>query len=118
MTRIAKDIIAGKDFIVNVFDANKQDIKDNTKLYEAFESGWPVVIKNLTIPQLKFRIFSRILKLINDVKGIIVISKQSYAYCWTSKLNLFHKKHKQTMMANYVVPRYKTWTICYDGTTH
>jgi len=29
MTRIAKDIIAGDDFVVNVFDAKKQDLTDN-----------------------------------------------------------------------------------------
>jgi len=50
MTRIATDIITNNGFIVNVFDANTQDLKDNNELYTAFESGWPVVIKNLYIP--------------------------------------------------------------------
>ena len=57
MTRIAKDIIAENDLIVNVFDAKTQDLEDNFKLYEAFESGWPVVIKNLTIPKLDYEYY-------------------------------------------------------------
>ena len=49
MTRIAKDIIAKDDFVVNVFDYNKDKIFNTDELYAAFESGWPVVIQNLPL---------------------------------------------------------------------
>ena len=45
MTRIAKDIIAKDDFVVNVFDFKKDKVLDSDELYAAFESGWPVVIQ-------------------------------------------------------------------------
>ena len=57
MTRISKDIIAGNDFIVNVFDASTQNVHDNADLYHAFESGWPVVIKNYNIEGLDYKYY-------------------------------------------------------------
>ena len=58
MTRIAKDIIAKDDFIVNVFDYNKDKIFDTDELYAAFGIVMfkhyisPVVIQNLPIEGL------------------------------------------------------------------
>jgi hypothetical protein len=57
MTRIAKDIIAKDDFIVNIFDYNKDKIFNTDELYAAFESGWPVVIQNLPIEGLDYKYY-------------------------------------------------------------
>ena len=49
MTRIAYDS-NDKEFTVHVFNCNSvNDIADKDELYSAFESGWPVVIKGITI---------------------------------------------------------------------
>ena len=55
MTRVAYDSIAKDQFKVNVFHAKHIDeIADSDDLYDAFESGWPVVIKGLTIPKIDY----------------------------------------------------------------
>ena len=123
MTRIAKDIIAGNDFIVNVFDAKTHDLTDNTQLYEAFESGWPVVIKNLTIPQLDYEYYDDLPDwTIPDNKWIMPwynshIKKRERMRSernWTEEqIDLFHKKHKQSNngwneVFDMLFPRYKT----------
>ena len=49
MTRIAIDS-EEQNFTVHVFKVNSVDeIADSDKLYSAFESGWPVVIKGINI---------------------------------------------------------------------
>ena len=123
MTRIAKDIIAGNDFIVNVFDAKTQDLEDNFKLYEAFESGWPVVIKNLTIPKLDYEYYDGLSDwTIPDNKWIMPwynshIKKRDRLRDernWTEEqIDLFHKKHKQSQQGwneifDMLFPHYKT----------
>jgi hypothetical protein len=123
MTRIAKDIIAGDDFVVNVFDAKKQDLTDNYKIYEAFESGWPVVIKNLTIPQLDYEYYDNLADwTIPDNKWIMPWynshiknrSRLELERGWTDKeIDLFHKKHKQSNngwneIFDMLFPHYKT----------
>lgn len=123
MTRIAKDTIAGKDFIVNVFDANKDDLDDNEKLYAAFESGWPVVIKNLTIPNLDYEYYDNLPDwTIKDNKWIMPwynshIKKRERLRTergWTGgEIDIFHKKHKQSQAGwneifDRLFPRYNT----------
>lgn len=55
MTRLAYDSIAKDQFKVKIFKVNDiSEIADSTELYEAFESGWPVVIKGLTIPKIDY----------------------------------------------------------------
>ena len=123
MTRIAKDIIAGNDFIVNVFDAKIHNLEDNFKLYEAFESGWPVVIKNLTIPHLDYDYYDDLPDwTIPDNKWIMPWynshiknrSRLELERGWTDKeIDLFHKKHKQSNkgwneLFDMLFPHYKT----------
>ena len=57
MTRIAYDSIAKEEFKVFVFDYQTDNISDNDKLYRAFESGWPVVIKNMNIPGVDYEYY-------------------------------------------------------------
>ena len=55
MTRIAYDSIAKDEFVVKVFNVEHiNEIADKDELYEAFESGWPVVIKGLTVPGVDY----------------------------------------------------------------
>jgi hypothetical protein len=123
MTRIATDIITNNGFIVNVFDANTQDLKDNNELYTAFESGWPVVIKNLTIPKLDYSYYDSLPDwTIPDNKWIMPwynshIKKRDRLRNernWTEEqIDIFHKKHKQSQegwneVFDMLFPRYDT----------
>ena len=123
MTRIATDIITNNGFIVNVFDANTQDLKDNNELYTAFESGWPVVIKNLTIPKLDYSYYDSLPDwTIPDNKWIMPwynshIKKRDRLRDernWTEEqIDIFHKKHKQSQegwneVFDMLFPRYDT----------
>ena len=123
MTRIATDIITNNGFIVNVFDANTQDLKDNNELYTAFESGWPVVIKNLTIPKLDYSYYDSLPDwTIPDNKWIMPwynshIKKRDRLRDernWTEEqIDVFHKKHKQSQegwneVFDMLFPRYDT----------
>jgi len=123
MTRIAKDIIAGNNFIVNVFNAKTQDLKDNFKLYEAFESGYPVVIKNLTIPHLDYDYYNDLPDwTIPDNKWIMPWynshiksrSRMNIERGWNDEqINVFHQKHKQANngwneVFDMLFPQYKT----------
>ena len=123
MTRIATDIITNNGFIVNVFDANTQDLKDNNELYTAFESGWPVVIKNLTIPKLDYNYYDSLPDwTIPDNKWIMPwynshIKKRDRLRDernWTEEqIDVFHKKHKQSQegwneVFDMLFPRYDT----------
>ena len=123
MTRIAKDITAKYDFIVNIFDANTQDLEDNYRLYTAFESGWPVVIKNLTIPNLDYEYYDDLPDwTIPNNKWIMPwynshIKKRDRLRDergWTEEqIDVFHKKHKQSQegwneIFDMLFPHYKT----------
>ena len=123
MTRIAKDITAKDDFIVNIFDANTKDLQDNYRLYTAFESGWPVVIKNLTIPKLDYEYYDDLPDwTIPDNKWIMPwynshIKKRDRLRNerdWTEEqIDVFHKKHKQSQegwneIFDMLFPHYKT----------
>ena len=123
MTRISKDIIAGNDFIVNVFDANTQDVHDNADLYHAFESGWPVVIKNYNIEGLDYKYYDDLPDwTIPNNKWIMPwynshIKKRDRLRDernWTEEqIDTFHKKHKQSNNAwnrvfDKIFPRYIT----------
>jgi len=51
MTRIALDKDNASDITIHEFDATDiHSIAHSDELYKSFESGWPVVIKNLVIP--------------------------------------------------------------------
>jgi|TARA_B110000438_G_C15725405_1_gene611776 hypothetical protein len=123
MTRIAKDITTKDEFIVNVFDAKTQNLEDNFELYTAFESGWPVVIKNLTIPNLDYEYYDNLSDwTIPDNKWIMPwynshIKKRDRLRDernWTEEqIDIFHKKHKQSQegwneVFDMLFPHYKT----------
>ena len=123
MTRIATDIREKDEFIVNIFDANTEDLEDNYRLYTAFESGWPVVIKNLTIPKLDYDYYDNLPDwTIPDNKWIMPwynshIKKRDRLRDernWTEEqIDIFHKKHKQSQegwneVFDMLFPYYKT----------
>lgn len=124
MTRIAYDSIAKDDFNVKVFYANDiNDIADKDELYEAFESGWPVVIKGLTIPGVDYDYYDDLDDWIIEGNKWIMpwynshIKKRSRLELergWTDKqIDVFHKKHKQSNAGweevfNAIFPRYDT----------
>ena len=50
MARLAKDSVAQDDIKVTIFNPTDiTELADSDELYNAFESGWPVVISGLTI---------------------------------------------------------------------
>lgn len=123
MTRIAKDIIAKDDFVVNVFDYNTDKIFDTDELYAAFESGWPVVIQNLPIEGLDYQYYDDLADwTIEDNKWIMPwynshIKNRTRLHLergWNDdQINVFHKKHKESNNAwnnlfDKMFPKYKT----------
>lgn len=123
MTRIAYDSIAKDDFKVHVFDYLTDNIADSDKLYRAFESGWPVVIKNMTIPGVDYDYYDNLPDwTIPDNKWIMPwynshIKKRDRLRDernWSEQeIDLFHKKHKQANtgwneLFDELFPRYNT----------
>lgn len=123
MTRIAYDSIAKDEFKVFVFDYKTDNIADSDKLYEAFESGWPVVIKNMVIPGVDYDYYDDLPDwTIKDNKWIMPwynshIKKRERLRTergWTEdEIDTFHKKHKQANAGwneifDELFPRYDT----------
>lgn len=123
MTRIAYDSVAKEDFKVYVFDYLIDDIADSDKLYHAFESGWPVVIKNMPIPGVDYDYYDNLPDwTIPDNKWIMPWynshiknrSRLELERGWTDKqIDVFHKKHKQANAGwsekfDELFPRYVT----------
>ena len=124
MTRIAYDSIAKDDFNVKVFYANDiSDIADKDELYEAFESGWPVVIKGLTIPGLDYDYYDDLDDWVIEGNKWIMPWYNSHIKKrdrlrdernWSEEqIDKFHKKHKQSNagweeLFDTMFPRYTT----------
>lgn len=123
MTRIAYDSIAKDEFKVFVFDYKTDNIADSDKLYQAFESGWPVVIKNMVIPGVDYDYYDDLPDwTIKDNKWIMPwynshIKKRERLRTergWTEdEIDTFHKKHKQANAGwneifDELFPRYDT----------
>ena len=106
MTRIAYDSEAKEDFKVHVFNCNDiSDIADKDELYEAFESGWPVVIRGLKIPGVDYDYYDELEDWVIEGNKWIMpwynshIKKRERLRTergWTEEqIDTFHKKHKQ-----------------------
>ena len=124
MTRIALDSKAAQDFTVHQFDASDiESITHNDEIYKCFESGWPVVIKNLTIPNLDYDYYDNLPDwTIPDNKWIMPwynshIKKRDRlrdGRNWSEEqIDKFHKKHKQATTGwneifDKIFPKYKT----------
>lgn len=124
MTRIALDTNAAHEFTVHVFDANNIDsITQSDEIYKCFESGWPVVIKNLIIPNLDYEYYDNLPDwTIKDNKWIMPwynshIKKRDRLReerGWSEeKIDKFHKKHKQSNngwneIFDMIFPKYET----------
>lgn len=123
MTRIAYDSIAKDEFKVFVFDYKKDKIADSEELYKAFESGWPVVIKNMVIPKVDYDYYDNLPDwTIKDNKWIMPwynshIKKRERLRTergWTEdEIDIFHKKHKKANegwneIFDELFPRYDT----------
>lgn len=122
MTRIALDRDHANEFVVHVFDASDiSSIAHSDELYKSFESGWPVVIKNLTIPGVDYDYYDNLADWhIKDNKWIMPwynshIKKRDRLReerGWTEdEIDLFHKKHKQAAVGwneifDILFPRY------------
>lgn len=124
MTRIALDTTHADEFKVHVFDAtNINSIAHSDELYKSFESGWPVVIKNLSIPGLDYDYYDNLPEWhIKDNKWIMPwynshIKKRDRLReerGWSEEqIDVFHKKHKQASAGwneifDILFPRYTT----------
>jgi len=61
MARLAKDSVAQDDIKVTIFNpTNITELADSDELYNAFESGWPVVISGLTIPGIDYDYYDKL----------------------------------------------------------
>jgi len=124
MTRIAYDSIAKDTFKVNIFNVNDiSEIADKDELYHAFESGWPVVIKGLTIDKLDYDYYDDLDDWVIEGNKWIMPWYNSHIKKrerlrnergWSEdEIDLFHKKHKQANagweeLFSTLFPRYKT----------
>lgn len=124
MTRIAYDSIAKDDFTVHVFNCNDvSEIGGTEKLYMAFESGWPVVIKGLTIPGVDYDYYDDLDDWVIEGNKWIMpwynshIKKRDRLRVergWSEEqIDVFHKKHKQANtgwneLFDSLFPRYET----------
>jgi len=124
MPRIALDTSAAHEFTVHLFDANDIDsITQSDEIYKCFESGWPVVIKNLVIPKLDYEYYDNLPDwTIKDNKWIMPWynshiknrSRLELERGWTDKqIDVFHKKHKQATngwneIFDMIFPKYQT----------
>lgn len=124
MTRIALDRDHADEFTVHVFDATDiSSIADSEELYKSFESGWPVVIKNLTIPGVDYDYYDGLDDwVIKDNKWIMPWYNSHIKQRdrlrdergWTEEqIDVFHKKHKQAdagwnQIFDQLFPRYVT----------
>ena len=123
MTRLAYDSIHGNEFKVKIFNVSSIDeIADSTELYEAFESGWPVVIKGLTIKGIDYDYY-------DDLEDWVIPGNKWIAPWWPSQIKTgdrmrdergwneeqiskFQEKHKESNSAwhrffEQLMPRYK-----------
>lgn len=124
MTRVAYDSQAKEDFQVHIFNVKDiNEIADSDKLYNAFESGWPVVIKGLTIPGVDYEYYDELEDWVIEGNKWIMpwynshIKKRERLRTergWTEdQIDTFHKKHKQanTGWADFfktLFPKYNT----------
>ena len=124
MTRIALDRDHADEFTVHVFDAtNINSIADSEELYKSFESGWPVVIKNLVIPGVDYDYYDSLEDWVIEGNKWIMPWYNSHIKNrdrlrnergWTEEqIDVFYKKHKQAdagwnEIFDVLFPRYKT----------
>lgn len=106
MTRIALDKDHASEITIHEFDAtNIHSIAHSEELYKSFESGWPVVIKNLVIPGVDYDYYDNLDDwIIKDNKWIMPwynshIKKRDRLRDernWSEEqIDVFHKKHKK-----------------------
>lgn len=123
MTRIAYDSNAQDEFKVHVFNVKDiNEIADSDELYSAFESGWPVVIKGLTIPGVDYDYYDDLPDWVIEGNKWIMpwynshIKKRERMRTereWSEEeIDVFTKKHKQANAGwdkffNTLFPRYK-----------
>jgi hypothetical protein len=124
MTRIAYDSIAKDEFQVKVFNVKDiNEIADSDELYAAFESGWPVVIKGLTIPGVDYDYYDDLDDWVIEGNKWIMPWYNSHIKKrerlrnergWSEEeIDVFHKKHRQanhgwSEFFQQLFPKYKT----------
>ena len=124
MTRIALDKDHADEITVHVFDATNIDsIAHSEELYKSFESGWPVVIKNLVIPGIDYDYYDNLDDWVVEGNKWIMPWYNSHIKNRTrlhlergwndQQIDEFHKKHKQANngwneIFDKLFPRYNT----------
>ena len=124
MTRIAYDSRAKNDFKVHTFYCGDiSDIADSDMLYEAFESGWPVVIKGLNIDGIDYDYYDKLDDWVIEGNKWIMPWYNSHIKNRTrleeergwndEEIDIFHKKHKQSnagwnLLFDKLFPKYET----------
>ena len=123
MTRIALDK-NDNDFTVHVFKVDSIDeIADSDKLYEAFESGWPVVIKGVKISGVDYEYYDNLDDWVIEGNKWIMPWYNSHIKKrerlreerdWTEEqIDEFHRNHKLSTLGwkdffKRLFPRYTT----------
>jgi hypothetical protein len=122
MTRIALDTRYHNDVTIHEFDVTDiSEIADTDKLYSAFESGWPVIIRGLVVPGVDYDYYDGLEDWVIDGNKWIMPWYNSHIKArdrlrtergWTEQqIDVFHKKHKQStagweQLFDTLFPRY------------
>ncbi len=123
MTRLALDTVAKDQFNANIFTVNDiSEIADKEKLYRAYESGWPVVIRGLTVEGIDYDYYDDLPDWVipgnkwiapwynSDIKKRDRMRSERN---WTEEqIDEFHRQHKQSNKAwnnffSTLLPRYQ-----------
>ena len=105
MTRVALDTIAKNEFFVKIFNVSDvSEIADSDELYDAFESGWPVVIKGVKVPGVDYKYYDELEDWVIEGNRWIMPWYNSHIKertrltqerGWTDEqIDMFHRHHK------------------------
>ena len=124
MTRVALDTIAKDEFFVKIFKVdNVDEIADSDELYDAFESGWPVVIKGVKVPGVDYKYYDELEDWVIEGNRWIMPWYNSHIKQrtrlqeergWTdAEIDTFHRNHKLSTIGweglfKTLFPRYTT----------
>lgn len=124
MTRVALDTIAKDEFFVKIFNVSDvSEIADSDELYDAFESGWPVVIKGIKVPGVDYDYYDKLDDWVIEGNRWIMpwynshIKERTRLHeerGWTDEqIDVFHRHHKLSQVGweglfKTLFPRYTT----------
>jgi hypothetical protein len=122
MSRVALDTNNSHPFNIQVFDYSTS-LNDSDEIYAAFESGWPVIIKNAKIPNLDYDYYDNLSEWVTPENKWVMPWYNSHIKNrdrlvnergWNNdEITTFHQHHKQSQSGwntffDTLFPKYNT----------